>query len=117
MAAGLRDLRLAVRTLRATPGFTGLAVLLLALGIAAATTLFSVANAVVFHRFPFIDQQRLVIAGEDQLVPRSEVSYRDIEEWRAGTHVFEDLCAIGSAEWVWDLHTKAETVVVRHRSV
>ena len=117
MSAWLGDLRLAVRALRATPSFTCLAALLLALSIAAATTLFSIANAVLFRPFPFADQERLVIAGEDQLVPRSEVSYRDVEDWRAGTHVFEDLCAISSTEWTWDLRTNAETVAVRYRSV
>jgi predicted permease len=117
MSAWLRDLRLAARALRATPSFTCLATLLLALGIAAATTLFSIANAVLFRPFPFADQKRLVIAGEDQLVPVSEVSYRDVEDWRAGTHAFEDLCGIGSTEWIWDLRTKAETVAVRYRSV
>lgn len=117
MSAWLCDLRLAVRSLRATASFTCLAVLLLALGIAAATTLFSIANAVLFRPFPFVDQQRLVIAGEDQIVPQSEVSYRDVEDWRAGTHVFEDLCAISSTEWDWELRTKAETVAVRYRSV
>src|SRR5215831_3219726 len=117
MSEWLRDLRLAVRALRATPSFTGLAVLLLALGIAAATTLFSIANAVLFRPFPFADQKRLVIAGEDQLVPRSEVSYRDVENWRAGTHAFEDLCAISSTEWTWDFRANAETVAVRYRSV
>jgi putative ABC transport system permease protein len=117
MSAWLRDLRLASRALRATRGFTCLAVLLLALGIAAATTLFSIANAVLFRPFPFADQKRLVIAGEDQLVPLSEVSYRDVEDWRAGTHAFEDLCAISSTEWVWDLRTKEQTVAVRYRSV
>ncbi len=117
MSAWLRDLQLAARALRATPPFTCLAVLLLALGIAAATTLFSIANAVLFRPFPFADQNRLVIAGEDQLVPQSEVSYRDVEDWRAGTHVFEDLCAVSSTEWVWDLRTTAETVAVRYRSV
>src|SRR5215471_9747686 len=117
MSGWFRDLRLALRSLRATPSFTCLAVLLLALGIAAATTLFSIANAVLFRPFPFTDQKRLVIAGEDQLVPRSEVSFRDVEDWRAGAHVFEDLCAISSTEWPWDLRTNADTVAVRYRSV
>jgi len=87
MSAWLNDLRLAVRTLRAARGFTFAAVLLLALGIAAATTLFSIANALLFRPFPFADQERLGIAGEDQLGPQSEVSYRDVEDWRGGSHV------------------------------
>src|SRR5678815_1971431 len=117
MSAWLRDLRLGARALRATPSFTCLAVVLLALGIAAATTLFSIADAVLFGPFPFADPGRLVIAGEDQLVPQSEVAYRDVEDWRAGTHAFEDLCAISSTDWAWDLRTTADTVAVRYRSV
>ena len=117
MSTWLRDLRLALRSLRATPSFTCLAVLLLAFGIAAATTLFSIANAVLFRPFPFTDQDRLVIAGEDQLAPQSEVTYRDVEAWRAGTHAFEDLCAISSTDWTWDLRTNTETIPVRYRSV
>ena len=117
MSTWLRDLRLALRSLRATPSFTCFAVLLLALGIGAATTLFSIANAVLFRPFPFTDQERLVFAGEDQLVPQSEVSYRDVEDWRAGAHVFEDICAISSTDWTWDFRTNAETLAVRYRSV
>ncbi|HKV98522.1 MAG TPA: ADOP family duplicated permease [Vicinamibacterales bacterium] len=117
MPGWFSDFRLAVRALRATPSFTSLAVLLLALGIAAATTLFSIASAVLFRPFAFADQDRLVVAGEDQLVPRSEISYRDVEAWRAGTHAFEDLCPISSTEWTWELRTNADTVVVRYRSV
>src|SRR3954470_3131286 len=117
MSDWLRDLRLAARALRATPPFTCLAVLLLGLGIAAATTLFSIANAVLFRPFPFVDQERLVIAGEDQLEPQSEVAYRDVEDWRTGAHAFDDVCAISSTEWNWDLRTTADTVAVRYRSV
>jgi putative ABC transport system permease protein len=117
MSTWLGDLRLAARSLRATTAFTSLAVLLLGLGIAAATTLFSIANAVLFRPFPFTDQARLVIAGEDQLEPRSEVSYRDVEDWRADSHGFEDLCAISSTEWNMELRTSVDTVAVRYRSV
>ena len=45
----LRDLGLAWRTLTATPGFTGIAVAVLAIGIGASTAIFSVVDAVVLR--------------------------------------------------------------------
>jgi hypothetical protein len=55
-----RDLRYAVRTLRRSPGFAATAVVSLAVGIAAATGLFTIVNAALLNPFPFADSNRLV---------------------------------------------------------
>lgn len=55
-----RDLRYALRIFRRSPGFAATAVVSLAVGIAAATGLFSVVNAALLNPFPFADINRLV---------------------------------------------------------
>jgi predicted permease len=55
-----RDWRYAVRGLRRNPGVTGVAVLLLAIGIGASTSTFSVVNSVLFKPLPYPDSHALV---------------------------------------------------------
>src|SRR5262245_56910175 len=55
-----RDTRYAVRTVRRSPGFAATAVVSLAVGIAAATGLFSIVNAALLNPFPFADINRIV---------------------------------------------------------
>ncbi|MGD0497141.1 MAG: ABC transporter permease [Bryobacteraceae bacterium] len=57
-----RDLRLALRTLRAHPGFTAVVVLSLGLGIGATTSIFTVINAVLLRTLPVHDPHDLVVA-------------------------------------------------------
>ena len=65
-----QDVRFAIRTLIANPGFALAAVGTLALGIGANTTVFSVVSAAVVRPLPFADPNRLVqIYGTSPLEP------------------------------------------------
>ena len=55
-----QDLRYALRIFRRSPGFAAMAVVSLAVGIAAATGLFSIVNAALLNPFPFADINRIV---------------------------------------------------------
>ena len=64
----LSDIRYAVRTFRRDPGFAISAVLILAIGIVASTSLFAVLDAMVLHPFPYAGADRL---ARVQLLPPS----------------------------------------------
>jgi predicted permease len=84
-----RDLRYAVRTLAQSPGFTVAVVVSIALGIAANSTVFSVANGLLWGVLPVKDPGRLVMFSEGK-----SFSYPDYLDYKEQTRsVFEDVAA------------------------
>jgi len=60
----LTDLRLARRQLLHSPGFTVTAILMLAFGIGATTTIFSIVDGVLLRPLPFLHPDQLVTLGD-----------------------------------------------------
>src|SRR5258708_2032723 len=59
------DFRFGLRTLRRSPVFTSVAILSLALGIGANTSIFSLLSQVMFRMLPVADPERLVVFHTD----------------------------------------------------
>jgi predicted permease len=94
----LQDLRFGVRMLRKNSGFTLVAVLTLALGIAANSTIFSFVSAVLYSRPPISDPDRLaVVYGLNPIhmwgAGLSPVSAPNYFTWKHENQVFAELAA------------------------
>ena len=82
-----RDVRHAARALARSPAFTATAVLSLALGIGATTTIFSVVHAVVIDPFPYRSPDTLVsmaVVGPDGRGNWSSYTIDEFAETRSG---------------------------------
>src|SRR5467141_973710 len=100
----LRDLRISVRTLLRSPGFSIIAVLVMALCIGTTTSLFTVVRSVLLRPLPFRDPDRLVMIYEhfrDPSMNAQQFNYNavapaDYYDWRKQTQGFDDMAA-----WRW----------------
>ncbi len=93
----LKDLRLAVRSLRRRPGFTLVVVITLALGIGANTAIFSVVNAVLLSPLPYREPERLIAVwakSEVRGLTNQPVSFLNYTDWNEQNRAFEELAAL-----------------------
>jgi predicted permease len=105
----MQDLRYGLRMLQKKPGFTAVAVLSLALGIGANTTIFTVVNAILLNALPVRDLPRLVemdTVDSKTLVTqaRSErlgMSFPNFQDYRRDNTVFTDLAAFMPTAVTW----------------
>ncbi len=93
----LDDVRLAFRMLAKSPKFSAVVVLVLALGLGANATVFTLVNAVLFRGLPFEKPDQIVdlrtqrfSSGQNR---RMGVSYPDFLDWKAQSTSFQELAA------------------------
>jgi putative ABC transport system permease protein len=96
MGTLFQDLRYGVRMLTKNPGFAVVAVLAIALGIGANTTIFSCVNALLLRPFSFRNQERLMMVWErlpDAGIWHGSVAPGNFADWRDQTRLFAEVAA------------------------
>ena len=89
------DLRYAVRSLGKAPGFSALAVLVLAVGIGATSAIFSLIDGTLIRPLPFADPDRLLMLWEHPPgYARNRVSPLNFFDWSEQNHTFTSMAAI-----------------------
>src|SRR5436190_22273024 len=86
------DFRYSARALIKNPAFSLLAIITIALGVGANTSIFTAVNGVLLKSFSFPEAERLVVVtGVSKSLSDVDVSYPDYLDWRAEQRMFVDL--------------------------
>ena len=92
-----RDVGYALRQVRRTPAFSGVAIATLALGIGANAAMFSAVDAVLIRPLPYVDADRLVMIWDDDMRRTGTQKFFTTppawSEWRRHNTVFTDIAA------------------------
>ncbi len=104
----LIDLRFGVRLLIKNPSFTLIAVVTLALGIGATTTIFSIINGVLLRPLEYRDPQRIVTLLNGGRGPVSPANFLD---FKSSTQSFDQMAA--AEAWGGTLTTTGDPEEIR----
>jgi putative ABC transport system permease protein len=97
----IHDLRYAIRILAKNPGFAGVAIVTLALGIGATTAIFSFVNGMVLRPFAFQESERLVMllpqSRRPTPFPIRSITPGDFIDWQRENRVFASMAGFMGA--------------------
>jgi predicted permease len=112
MTAGWLDLRVAIRSLSKAPGFSVLAIVVLAAGIGVTSVVFSLVDGALIRPLPFGDPDRLVMLWErPPSGTRNRVSPLNFLDWSEKNHSFTAMAAVaGGGRTITGSHGTAERV-------
>jgi len=112
-----QDLRVAIRSLKSSPGFLTVVVLSLALGIGANSTIFSVLDVLLLRSLPYHKPEQLVAIWETQISHPDSWQSPPIAEsldWKKQNHVFQDIALTSfEEEGILSGTGEAERVIVQ----
>jgi predicted permease len=95
-----QDVTYTARSMRRSPAFAAIAVLTLALGIGATTSIFSVVHTLLIRPLPFPDADRLVaVFATTSTAPRDTTSFLDFSDWQRQAHTLSGMAAYRSEQF------------------
>jgi len=94
----IQDVRLGIRMLRKSPGFTAVAVLSLALGIGANTAIFTLIDAILLRWLPVQNPHELALLARNPLRPSIYFSYPDYRYLRDQNRSYTGLIAFSGGD-------------------
>lgn len=115
MAALWQDIRYGFRMLARNPGFTAVVVLVLAIGIGATTTVFSVVNGALLRPFPYRKPEMLASiweeSNEDPLYAMfKSISNPNFFDCRDSIRTFQDMAMISGTSYAMQYRDRLESV-------
>jgi len=101
----LKDFQFALRQLYARPGFTAIAVIVLALGLGATAAIFSIVHAVLLQPLPYPNPKTLVRVFESDVIGNAPedafnvVSPGLFQEWQKDAHALSTMAAVNETSF------------------
>ena len=106
-----QDLHYAARTLSRSPGYTSIAVLIIALGVGVNTAVFSVVDRALLSPLPFDQPDDLyALYQKTPMTPRYSVSYQNFLDWQRQNQSFAEMAAGRAEDMVLSINGKGENL-------